>query len=59
MTSGWGEESRFCSEVGLNPGHPCPHCNTELVLELIPDYQRTDGHWFTGHLTCTSCHKSF
>jgi hypothetical protein len=30
-----------------------------MVLELIPDYQRTEGHWFTGHLTCTSCHKSF
>lgn len=59
MTTDWGEEPRFCAELGLTQGHPCPHCNTELVLELFPDYQRTDGHWFTGHLTCTSCLKSF
>ena len=59
MHADWGEEPRFCSELGLSQGHPCPHCNTEMVLELIPDYQRADGHWFTGHLTCTSCHKDF
>jgi DNA-binding response OmpR family regulator len=59
MTSDWGEEPRFCADLGLTAGHPCPSCNTEMVLELIPDYQRTEGHWFTGHLTCTSCHKSF
>lgn len=59
MTSDWGEEPRFCAELGLALGHPCPHCNTEMVLELIPDYQRTEGHWFSGHLTCTICKKSF
>ena len=59
MTSDWGEEPRFCSDLGLTQGHPCPTCNTEMVLELIPDFQRTEGHWFSGHLICTSCNKSF
>jgi DNA-binding response OmpR family regulator len=59
MTADWGEEPRLCAELGLALGHPCPHCNTEMVLELVPDYQRTEGHWFSAHLTCTSCNKGF
>jgi DNA-binding response OmpR family regulator len=59
MTADWGEEPRLCAELGMALGHPCPHCNTEMVMELIPDYQHTEGHWFSGHLTCTSCSKGF
>jgi len=59
MMADWGEEPRLCAELGMALGHPCPHCNTEMVMELIPDFQHTEGHWFSGHLTCTSCSKGF
>jgi DNA-binding response OmpR family regulator len=47
------------SEIGLTQAYHCPHCNSEMVLELLPDYVRKEGHWFTAHFTCPKCGRSF
>ena len=47
------------SEIGLLNGNLCPHCNTEMVLELFPHYVRNEGHWFTAHFMCSKCGKAF
>ncbi len=47
------------SEIGLSQGYHCPHCGSEMVLELFPDYVRNEGHWFTAHFVCHKCGKSF
>jgi DNA-binding response OmpR family regulator len=46
-------------DVGLVKGFECPHCAKGMVLELIPDYTRTDGHWFTSHFVCPNCGREF
>lgn len=46
-------------DIGLTKLLQCPHCNIEMVLDLIPDYTRTDGHWFSTHFVCPECKRSF
>lgn len=46
-------------DIGLTKLFNCPHCKVEMVLELLPDYTRTDGHWFSAHFICTECGRSF
>jgi len=45
--------------MGLTKLFSCPQCNEDLLLELIPDYTRTDSHWFLSHFTCPKCQRSF
>jgi DNA-binding response OmpR family regulator len=37
----------------------CPHCKEEILLNLAPDKEKTDGHWFSAHFVCSKCKKSF
>jgi DNA-binding response OmpR family regulator len=41
-------------DIGL-ANYNCSQCQTELVLELFPDFMRGQGHWFTAHLMCPKC----
>ena len=41
-------------DIGLT-NYNCSQCQTELVLELFPDFMRGQGHWFTAHLMCPKC----
>ncbi|HUO58793.1 MAG TPA: response regulator [bacterium] len=53
------DAQKLQNEIGLMSGYQCPHCKTEMVLELFPDYVRNEGHWFTAHFNCLKCGKSF
>jgi DNA-binding response OmpR family regulator len=46
-------------DIGLARQFSCPECSEELVMELMPDYTRTGGHWFVAHFVCPKCQKSF
>ena len=37
----------------------CPYCNASMLLELTPDYSRSDGHWFFAHFVCPKCNRPF
>ena len=45
--------------MGLTKLFTCPQCNEDLLLNLIPDYTRTDSHWFLSHFVCPKCQRSF
>ncbi len=45
--------------IGITGPFSCPDCSEELVMELVPDYTRTDGHWFLAHFVCPKCQRSF
>lgn len=46
-------------DIGLNKNFECPRCNVGMALEMIPDYTRSDGHWFVAHFVCPECKKAF
>lgn len=54
-----GDAAKLEHDAGLTKGFKCPHCKTSILLELIPDYTRNDGHWFITHLVCPKCEMSF
>ncbi len=54
-----GDANKLQNEIGLVSGYQCPNCKSEMVLELLPDYVRNEGHWFTAHFVCPQCGKSF
>ena len=43
--------------LGRTKSLTCPLCNEALLLNMIPDYLRTDTHWFLAHFICPKCHK--
>jgi DNA-binding response OmpR family regulator len=45
-------------DIGL-AGTNCSQCQSELVLELFPDFMRGQGHWFTAHLLCPKCGQTY
>lgn len=47
------------NEIGLTNGYKCPQCHQDMILELLPDYVRNEGHWFTAHFICHKCTKAF
>jgi DNA-binding response OmpR family regulator len=49
---------KMSEDIGL-AGYRCAQCQTELVLELFPDFMRGQGHWFTAHLICPQCGQTF
>lgn len=53
------DAARLEQEIGLTTLLTCPDCEEELSLELIPDYSRTDGHWFSAHFVCPKCERFF
>ncbi|HOW42157.1 MAG TPA: response regulator [Candidatus Omnitrophota bacterium] len=46
-------------DMGMTKLFECPHCKSRIHLELIPDYTRTDGHWFSAHFICPGCKTQF
>lgn len=53
------DATKLWNEIGLTNGFQCPNCSADMSLELFPDYVRNEGHWFTAHLMCQKCGKSF
>ncbi len=54
-----GDAAQLEHVLGLLNLLKCPHCNEELALELLPDYTRADGNWFSTHFICPKCHRGF
>lgn len=46
-------------DIGLTALFTCPHCDSELALELTPDPTRTGGHWFSARFVCPQCERYF
>jgi DNA-binding response OmpR family regulator len=51
------------AELEKDTGSPrlfiCSSCREEMQLTLIPDYSRSDGHWYSAHFVCPKCGKPF
>ncbi len=45
--------------IGLPRRYWCPACEEELVLEMLADVTKTQGHWFSSHFVCPKCHREF
>jgi DNA-binding response OmpR family regulator len=45
-------------DMGMTKLLACTHCSSDLLLELIPDFSRTDGHWFSAHFVCPECNNA-
>ena len=43
--------------MGLTKPFACPRCHGKLLLDMIPDYTRTDTHWFLAHFMCPKCQR--
>jgi len=54
-----GDASKLQQDMGMTNLFQCPHCKGEVLLDLIPDFSRTDGHWFFSHFVCATCNRSF
>jgi DNA-binding response OmpR family regulator len=53
------DAAKLEQDMGMTKLLQCPHCNSQIFLELLPDYSRTDGHWFISHFVCPECKRSF
>ena len=53
------DAARLQQDMGMTNLFQCPHCKGEVLLDLIPDFSRTDGHWFFSHFVCATCNRSF
>jgi DNA-binding response OmpR family regulator len=53
------DAAKLQHDMGMTKLFQCPHCNLPLFLELVPDYARSDGHWFSAHFVCHECKRSF
>jgi DNA-binding response OmpR family regulator len=56
---GRADAAKLQQDMGFTKLFHCPHCDSDMQLELIPDYSRTDGHWFYSHFVCPECHRKF
>ena len=54
-----GDAAKLQQDIGLTKLFQCPDCGSKMALELIPDYTRTDGHWFSAHFLCPKCDREF
>jgi len=59
VKEGRADSGRLQTDIGLTKLFSCPQCQEELQLDLIPDYTRTDSHWFLSHFVCPKCKRSF
>jgi diguanylate cyclase len=58
ISEGKADAARLQQDMGMN-SFECPHCKGTVLLDLIPDFSRTDGHWFFSHFVCATCNRSF
>jgi DNA-binding response OmpR family regulator len=59
VKEGHGDSAKLEQDIGLTKLCNCPHCDSTMHLELIPDYTRTVGHWFSAHFVCDRCGREF
>lgn len=59
IKEGRGDAAKLQQDIGLTKLFKCPDCDEEMVLEMIPDYTRTNGHWFSSHFVCPKCEREF
>jgi DNA-binding response OmpR family regulator len=59
VKEGRADAVQLQADTGLTKLFVCPQCKEELLLELIPDYSRTDSHWFLSHFMCPKCKRAF
>ncbi len=59
VKEGRADVAQLEADTGLTKLLLCPQCKEEVLLELIPDYSRTDSHWFLSHFMCPKCKRSF
>jgi DNA-binding response OmpR family regulator len=59
LTPGQEDINRLHMETGLPNACLCSKCQVEMVLEIFPDYVRTDGHWFSSRFVCPKCEGTF
>jgi len=59
VQEGRADAAKLEQDMGMTKLLQCPHCNSQLFLELLPDYSRTDGHWFVTHFVCPGCKRTF
>jgi DNA-binding response OmpR family regulator len=56
------EDTADAAELGLYMGlkkqYTCPRCHEGLLLDMVPEFRRTDTQWFLAHFTCPKCQKS-
>lgn len=43
--------------MGLAKTFTCPRCHEGLLLDMIPDFTRTDTQWFLAHFICPKCQR--
>ncbi|HQJ15427.1 MAG TPA: response regulator [Candidatus Omnitrophota bacterium] len=56
---GRADAQRLQQDMGMVNLFECPHCKGTVQLDMIPDFSRTDGHWFFSHFVCSTCNRSF
>ena len=59
VKEGRGDAAKLQQDICLTKLFQCSDCDSEMVLELIPDYTRADGHWFSAHFLCPKCDREF
>jgi DNA-binding response OmpR family regulator len=59
VSEGRADAARLEQDMGMVGLLECPHCKGVVHLDLIPDFSRTDGHWFFSHFVCATCNRSF
>ena len=56
---GRADAQRLQQDMGMVNLFECPHCKGTVLLDMIPDFSRTDGHWFFSHFVCSTCSRAF
>jgi hypothetical protein len=46
-------------QIGLANGLKCSQCQGPVILEMMADFPRGQGHWFSAHLLCRTCRHPF
>jgi DNA-binding response OmpR family regulator len=59
LAGGRDDAAKLQQEIGLTDGFRCSICSVAMNLDRVPDYSRTDGHWFAAHLVCPGCQRGF
>jgi DNA-binding response OmpR family regulator len=59
LAEGREDAAKLQQEIGLTGGFQCGACAAGMCLHLVPDYTRTDGHWFAAQLVCPGCKRGF
>jgi len=59
VMGGKADAVRLPQEIGLTKLYECPYCGGNILLQLIPDMTRAEGHWFMSHFQCEQCQKGF